>query len=177
MKTTRYILLCILLSGILSGITGCKTTEANYKAAYDAAKAKRDADNADISLPMGVNPGNRNTPAMTTVAEGIAFPMATEFIRNEDKSISGRDDIDRYTVVVGGFKQVFNARALAKRLKREGEPEPLIFQNSPGLFFVGTLTTRLPAEALQELRRIETDTTIHTATPFPYVIRAAHHAR
>lgn len=165
---------CGAVLALLLPLVACKTTEANYRAAYEAARAKKDADNQDL-MPSGMRLTNYAEPSEVTV-DSVTFPMATEYIRNEDKTIAGRDSVQRYTVVVGAFKQVFNARMLAKRLSGSA-PEVIVFQNGPGMYMVGTMTTPSAREARAELTRVQTDTSVHPAEPFPYVVRAAHHAR
>lgn len=176
MKLIRTIALAAGCIWLLSA-TGCKTTESNYRSAYETARAKRDADAADMNVPQGMKLSNSATPAMTKIGTGISFPMATEFIRDDDKTVAGRDDLQRYTVVIAAFKQVFNAKALADRLKKGGIAEPLVFRNGPGMYFVGTMTTMQPAEAKAGLERVMSDSTIHCTEPFPYILRAAHLAR
>ena len=108
------VFLFIMILSVLA--PGCKPTERNYKAAYDAALAKRQANvDADLDIPQeGLivegQPVHRNVEGtdvlilvapLSAVDEGSVAPKA-------------------YNVVAGSFRMPVNALDQARTLRGEG---------------------------------------------------------
>ena len=86
----------------------CKTTEANYKAAYEAAKIQQ-RQSADIDSTIYGKVRRQGTMMQLSVGQDT-LPIRTEAIGYTDGGGASRETVRKYNIVVGQFKQVFNAR-------------------------------------------------------------------
>ena len=107
----------ILLTTII--FAGCKTTEKNYRSAYDVAiqkKAREDSLLADRRAEMGL--GNlivEDDPDGAKITR-----IADRDVRALHISIAKADSVHRYAPAVAAFKMPANASAYATDLRNEG---------------------------------------------------------
>lgn len=111
MKKTLYLAIVAVLVSMLA--TSCKTSEENYKAAYDIAARKQiGGAGRDVS---GFIEREKRLSEYTRI-NGDTVRVLTQQVR----MIDGDDaDVDNFGVVVGDFKQVFNARSFRERINAE----------------------------------------------------------
>ena len=151
---------------------GCKTTEANYRAAYDKAVAGR---NDNIALDSTVyGKVRREMRSSFLVAAGDSVPMRTLFVsptpdEDDNKTTLG----GRYGIAVGQFKTLFNARSLCDRLHEAGYPAASIVNTSEPYYYVIASWTDDAAEAATALRRIERKQPVAMREPLPFVLSPA----
>lgn len=152
---------CALAAGCV--FTGCKTTEANYSAAYEIARQKRDA-----GLTAEEVEGMKREAAIAgTVYKGDSIPLKGMYV----KRIEGAE-ARPYTVVVASFKQLFNSRSVMKRLKEGGWEAPVLLQSPRDeVYYVGAQTSASLDSAVSALRRIEKDPPLQMKAPCPFIIR------
>lgn len=129
-RTRNTLYLCIaLLAAVV--LTSCKPTENNYKAAYDAAQAKRekDASDPDIYIPGGqlVREGE---PKEETIEGRKVLVM-----REPLKLIAGQAPLKRYNVAIAYYKMTANAQAHWERIKAD-YPEAVLTQNGKEIYSV-----------------------------------------
>lgn len=111
MKTKTYIIgmACVALF-----LSGCKTTEKNYQQAYEAARAKREAVQAETMLPsQGLY--SDDGPQLRVVNGDTVF---VEKLRLRD--LDGNRPSKKWYLSVGKYKMNTNAKANAENLRREG---------------------------------------------------------
>ncbi len=108
-------------------ITGCK---ANYDATKEAYEKAMEA------------AANRSSITTSTPTDGAITevqPMANHSMAAEERreSVRAIDDakINAYSIVVGSFKQITNARSLRDRLIADGYPA-VVMQNAQGMYRV-----------------------------------------
>ena len=118
-----------LLCLIFTAIAGCKTSEANYRAAYERAVAGRDSTLGIDSTIYG-NVRRQMDTRTATLADGSTVDIYGQHVRMVEGTGAPDATLRRYNVVVGRFKQLFNARSMRNRLAEGG-----IF---PGAFVVKT---------------------------------------
>lgn len=106
-----YLILMLLLAA--AGFTSCHTTEQNYRAAYDKAVQKQR--NGMDSLTLATIAKEKNAP--TAIVGNDSVKLVTEYANPVDCKFS---DVKRYSVVVGTFKQIFNARSMRDRINAAG---------------------------------------------------------
>lgn len=146
----------------------CKTTEANYKAAYEAA-VTRQADVVDVDST--IYGAIRRQASMSKLAVGNdSLPLRTEYIGYSDDDGAPREKVKRYNIVVGQFKQVFNARQMRERLMAGGYPDAMILHTREPLYYVVTQTVATPEEARTALQRVENDKNIVLKAPLPFIL-------
>ena len=154
---------------------GCKTTESNYRQAYETAVAKkRDSSGVDSTIYAKIRNSARTSDLVVT---GDTMPMRTEYIGYTEDGGASRETIGRYNVVVGQFKQVFNARQMRARLQSSGYDSAFIIHTREPLYYVCTQACATPEEAEKAFVRVKADKSIVLRDPLPFILRPAHLAR
>lgn len=159
----------------LSALAGCKTNENNYRQAYEAAVAhNREGSAVDSTVYARI----RNSARTSTLkVDTASYPMRTEYLGYTDEGGSSREHLKRYSVVAGQFKQVFNARAMRKRLMEGGYPGAFIVHTREPLYYVCTATFSSPDSAGAEMKRVLADKALVLRSPLPFVLQPATLAR
>lgn len=159
----------------LSLTTACRPSEKHYRSVYESTLAMRDSIRAVEETIYGKY---RNRVGQTSMSVGKdTLWIATEPI-GYTEGLGGSDStVSRYNIVVGRFKQVFNAKEMRNRLLSHGYPEAMVFQNREPMYYVVARSVKSPVDAISALREVEADTTLHLRDPLPYVLRPAHLAR
>lgn len=107
----------------------CKPTEANYKKAYDAAKAKREAAVREQMLPaQGMQ--SDDGPQLRVV-DGDSIYVSWEILR----TASGKLAPAPWVMAVGVYKMSTNAEANAEALRGEGYGQAVAMKNPDGLWY------------------------------------------
>jgi len=163
----------ILLGALALG--ACKTTQENYQRAYEAAVAKRQ-DNS--GLDSTIYGRVRAQARMSNLTVGTdTLPLRTEVLGYTDGGGASRETLKRYNVVVGRFKQVFNARQMRERLLGAGYDGAMIVHTREPLYYVVAGSVETPAEAMALMTRVKEDKSIVLKEPMPFLLRPAHLAR
>lgn len=161
--------MCAAALGV--SVSGCKTTEANYRSAYETA-LRHQQERQDAGVPEGVE--LRNTGALEpkpVEIDGVTLPMVTAWVLTADKAVAPLDSLGKFTVVVAQFKQVFNASQMKKRLSDNPCYSPLLLKLSDGSYLVGVNTTDDPVVAMREYEKVKADSSVFLKSPFPFVFR------
>lgn len=115
------------------GFVGCKPTEKNYKAAYDAALQKREAAvaaDADLGIPEG---GLQQLDGpQRRVVNGDTVYLLVERIRFFDGE---EHEMHKYNVAVSGYKMKTNCAAQVSDLFTKGY-KAFGARNAEGTFYV-----------------------------------------
>jgi cell division protein FtsN len=113
----------ILIMTVVCGIVllgSCKSKSSAYKTAYEQAKA------------------NDKTVAYEDDADEVATgeEVSYESVRQESvRPVSGENELKRFSVVIGSFKNKTNAYSLKERMVNEGY-KPVIAENDFGMLRV-----------------------------------------
>lgn len=167
---TKIILFAMLT---LIVVTGCKTTEANYRAAYETAKERADAGGLDSTVYALMRREAR--PGMLKVGNDT-LPLTTQYVKST--AIDGEDKpLDRYNIVVAQFKQLFNAKSMVRRLKGAGYADASIAETREPLYYVIASSHGDAASALRGLEAIKSQPPLPLRDPFPWVLQPASFAR
>lgn len=161
MKKILFPIAALLILG--SAFTACKTTEANYAAAYQIAKDKKDA-----ALTAEELDGIKREEAIPkTLYRGDSIPLKGMYV----KCIEGAP-LQRYTVVAATFRQIFNSRSVLSRLKESGEwTSPILLQDPRDQrYYVGAFTTSSLDSAVTALRSLQYSSPVHLASPCPFIL-------
>jgi len=113
MKVIKY--LCV--AALAFSFIACKPTEKNYREAYDAAKAKREAAEAEKMIPASGLLSD-DGPSMRIV-EGDTLFVSNDRLRAV-KTDSMHKAPAAYNVAVGVYRMSTNAEASAADLRKEG---------------------------------------------------------
>ena len=138
---TRFLLaaacLCIL------GLTGCKSNQEAYNAAYERAKAKQDAIETEKAAQQ---------PTETIeVVERSGVKEASESL--EIIGENGSQGV--YGVVVGSFINRTNADNLMKRMQENGYPNTVLGQNEKLMFRVIVAFCGTKAQAQETVAKLK----------------------
>ncbi len=161
--------ICLISAVVLFIFASCKTSEVNYRAAYDIAKQKSmegvDADTYEKmqqeSMPKKVVSGG-DTLRMMRASVNVA-----KYEGNEDVALK------RYNVVVAQFKQIFNAKAMMGRLKNQGY-NAIVLQNPDLLYYVVAGSLDNKGEAVELIKKLTNDESIVLREPYPCILEPLH---
>lgn len=171
MKTKNIIIIAAGVS--LLALGGCKTTEANYKAAYEIAKQKQVENmggDTSAKLEQFALPKERSI-------DGVKLDMRTEAIGFPADGGASRSVIKRYNVVVGQFRQIFNARQMRERLMNNGYEGACIVSTRNQVYYVIAVSCTTPKEASEAVDALKSDSRITLRDPLPFVLEPSYLAR
>lgn len=115
---------------IMTCATSCKSSEANYRVAYEKAKANMiERDGVDAETYARIVAEKKSN---TAVVAGDSLRLITDRVNIVDDEPA---TMKPYGVVVGEYKQLFNARSFRDRLKKEGLPAYVVM-NGERMYFV-----------------------------------------
>lgn len=160
----KYFLFLIILAVFAS----CKTTEANYRKAYEIAKEKQQRNSAEI--PEGITLNKYDQPKLTVI-DGDTLMLLTDYSTFIKDGGLTRQNLKKYNIVVGQFKQLFNARQMMQRLKESGYPEAGIILNRQKDYLVVAMSVSAVDEAIKSIDKVNSDSTLVMRTPLPYVFQ------
>ncbi len=166
-------LIMLIAASALMCVTACKTTEANYKAAYETARQKK-YDTGDSLTTSGLKNADLPRP--------MAFGSDTLMVRTEPVAQSKTEGakvsaLCKYCVVTAKFRQLFNARSMCDRLLQLGYAGAMVVHNRTQQYYVVARSTDLPSEARATVEKLRADTALSLKEPFPYVLRPAQLVR
>lgn len=143
----------------------CKTTEENYRNAYEVAKAKQTE-----GLTADEIAGLQREEAMPrTVYNGDSIPLKGMYVKHIEGGVDNK--ALRYNVIVASFRQQFNARSLMTRLRDNGYPDAVLLADKDGRYYIGTLTTASLDSAVSVLHSLSESSPVALRTPYPYILQ------
>ncbi len=160
----KKILTLIAIATVL--LTGCKTTEENYRKSYEAtiANAKeKDMDGLDSETYNKVIAAQR--PKAVSV-KGDNVPITTGYavmFKGDNK------DLKKYNVVVGAMRQQFNAKAFCNRLKEEAGCNAYIMTDRDHNYFVVAAAYNNLEMAAEYLKNIKSHIKFKLPIDEPYI--------
>lgn len=167
----RHILTILALCGLALGyFTSCKTSEANYRQAYERAIAGREASQA---VDSGVYGAVRRELNMRTdrLPDGREVQLYTQRVRVTDDGGGIAENLHRYNVVVGRFKQIFNARSLRNRLVDAGYPAAFVVETAEPYYYIVLSSHDALDEAVAAMEAFP-DGVIAMKEPLPFILDA-----
>lgn len=133
--TSKAPLIALVL--VFAGLASCRTTEANYRAAYEATKSARAAaDGAEDDLDENTRrllAADQKHRQSKHVVGTDTLQVVTLFGKLEEGAV---DRLPQYAVVANAFSQVFNAKALCKRLQEAGFSGAFIMRTATPDYYV-----------------------------------------
>lgn len=169
---TYKILPVVAIIATLLTFTSCKTSEANYKAAYETAKARQQGTSPTEGTIYNRFRDRAETSAVVSQT-GDTVAIRVEAIGFPADGGATRDDMLKYNVVTGGFKQIFNAKAMRDRLIGLGY-KAFIVNTAEPLYYVVAATAPTVEEISVELKKVGDDKSLMLRSPYPYVLQPKH---
>lgn len=160
---------CTLLAIALAAIamSSCKTTEANYRAAYEKVVADRNGDDDDLGV-YGKLRKQINTVEVIAGSDTIPVKMIHVSVTT-DKGEAARP-MRRYCVAVGQFKQRFNAMSLKERLVAQGYADAFVVATSEPYYYVVASDHDSAADASEALAEFERTAPVAMRDPLPFIL-------
>lgn len=166
MKHTIHPLL--YLSAIISlimSISSCRTTEANYRTAYNRAiDGRRDSSIIDNTI---YDSFRRKAINQTKIVGNDTIDIKRDRVKLQD-SPTGTPLQSSYAVVAQ-FKQLFNARSMRDRLKSAGYNDAVLLVTPEPLYYVALGGGDSPA-AVTLLKQFSSTPVIATKDPYPLIL-------
>lgn len=146
----------------------CKTTQANMYDAYAKAIEGEKAREAEDNEIIGKKQEMGHQSVMLGNGDSIDVTSKYLFVTKDGGGI--RENIRRYCVVVGQFKQLFNAKSMRERLADDGYPVCFVAESSEPYYYVIVRGYDSINEAAEMLHKVEKDKTFKFKKPLPFII-------
>lgn len=167
MKTFLKIVLAVAAAGTM--MVSCKTSEANYRAAYEKAVAGRDSLTA---LDQTIYGAHRRSMGSREMAVGTdTVEVKVQRVRVTEGGGGIREWLKPYSVVVGQFKQLFNAKSMRERLADSGYPRAFVVETGEPYYFVVLSSHPTAEEAVEALKAIPADFPVAMKAPLPFILK------
>lgn len=165
MKTRKTLTLAAIATITAASLVACKTTEENYRSAYETAKAKQTE-----GLTSDEIEGMKREEAMPkTVYNGDSIPLRGMYVKYVEGGVDNK--ALRYNVIVASFRQKFNARSLMTRLRDNGYPHAVLLSDKDERYYIGTLTTASLDTAVTALHALSESSPVNLRAPYPYILQ------
>lgn len=160
----KILFIAVAIAAAIS-FNSCKTNEKNYKAAYDIAVNKKKAMDGVDSVTYGKILAEKKQA--TAIVAGDSVRLVTEYVNMVDDSPSL---MKKYNVVVGEYKQIFNARSFRDRLKAEKKPAYVVM-DAKHMYFVVVEGFDTSAEAAEYLKNIRKTVKMRIPIENPWILK------
>lgn len=158
----------IILAASLA--TSCKTTEKNYRTAYQRTIAA-DNDSDRTQFDQTIYGRYRRDMRMTPVIIGNdTLDVRAQRITLTTECGGINENIKEYLVVAGEFKQLFNARSMCERLRLNGYPGAFVVQNAEPYYFVITQGYHTAAQAHDAIDKIKSQPPFRLRQGMPWIL-------
>ncbi len=154
---------------------GCKTNQANMNDAYTKAIEGR-ADDLGLEATVYGKERKQMTHGTMTV-NGAEVPVSSQWVRVTKDGGGINESLKHYNVVVGQFKQIFNARSMRERLVDSGYPGAFIVETSEPYYFVVAASFENASDAVEMLNHAKADETLKMKEPLPFILEPARYRR
>lgn len=153
---------------LAAAASSCRTNEANYREAYTAVREKADADDGiEGTIYEKIR---KEAVGGRTIVGGAAIPTTTVAVAAV-AGVSTAADVGPYNVAVAQFRQSFNARSLAQRLRAAGYAGATVVATAEPLYYVIAAPAATADEAAALFAAVAADTAVYTRPPYPLLLR------
>ncbi len=163
------ILAITALAAIL--IPSCKTTEKNYRTAYERTITAQDTTHLAFDQTI-YGRYRRDMRVSESVIGGdtVATRIQRVYITPGD---SVPNKLKAYNLVVGQFKQLFNANSMRQRLRDKGYTGAFVAQTAEPYYYVVAQDYDDQSQAAAALKRIRANPPFRLRDPLPFLLRPA----
>lgn len=144
---------------------GCKTTEENYRAAYEKALAKQNEGLTGEELS-----GFAREEAMPkSVWRGDSIPLRAVYANTVAESDTTKA-AERFNIILASFSQKFNAASAIARIRQAGWREAHLLIDKDKRYYVSAISTASLDSAVYYLNEIKSQPPIAIRPPYPYIL-------
>lgn len=162
-------LLVPLLVGIFV-LAGCKTTEKNYREAYERAVASNDRGVTEFDETIYSRYRNEMKEQTVTMGNGKTINTKSARLRVTEDGGGIPEWYKKYNVVVAEFKQKLNANSLRKRFAEGGYPRAFLVENGEPYYYVIVASSDNPIELSAIADSVQVDSPVPLKEGFPYIL-------
>lgn len=164
MKNYTYL---ITAAAMLLLMGACRTTEANYRAAYEQAVAGKEShDPLEGTIYEEIR--NRAT-THNYIVKGDTLSVKRERVKLSDVPTPA-PQLQKAYVVVAQFKQLFNARSLRDRLKAQGYPDATLLETAEPLYYIAIAGGNDLAQLQTTLNDYRERKPLPVKAPYPLIL-------
>ena len=161
----------MVLAVALGAVTGCKTTEANYRQAYEKAIAGReDGLQIDSTIYGSVRRDMRQRSVVGK--DGRAIIVKNQLVKVTPDGGGIPENLREFNIVVGQFKQLFNAKSMRNRLVDNGYPEAFVVQTAEPYYYVVLASRADVADTHEILAAFMKRQAVPVKSPCPFILQA-----
>ena len=162
----------VLLFGILACtlvFTGCKTTEANYRKAYEKAVADNDrgVTEFDKTIYSRIRSQMRDL-SYTLDGRDVTTRLMRVKVTPDGGGIP--EWLRKYSVVVAEFKQLFNAKSMRSRLVDAGYSRTFLVENGEPYYYIVLDSTNDLLQAVELADSVAASFPLPLKEGFPYIL-------
>lgn len=171
MRKSVYLIFAFTVILSLCAIS-CKTTEKNYREAYDRAIAAADTNRRSFNETVygSVRQQMRHS---AMVVQGDTMEIRSQRVRVTEGGGGINESIKPFMIVVGEFKQMFNARSMRERLLGLGYPGAFVVETGEPYYFVVAKACDNAEQALEALNAVRKKPPFRLRDGLPFVLSPA----
>ena len=150
-------------------IPSCKTTEKNYRTAYERTMTAQDTTHLEFEQTI-YGRYRRDVRVSESIVGGdtVATRIQRVFITPGD---SVPNMLKSYNLVVGQFKQLFNAKSMRQRLCDKGYTGAFVVQTAEPYYYVVAQDHDDQSQAAAALKRMRANPPFRLRDPLPFLLR------
>lgn len=161
----------ILVSALfVPALFSCKTTEANYRAAYEKTVESKVAEGEDKTDIFSAN--RRAMTKASVLTQDGTVEVRRGRVRLTAGTATSPELFKPFCVVAGQFKQLFNAKSLRDRLVEAGYPDTFVIETSEPYYYIVAQSFDNAATASEALRAIKAKAPVPMKEPLPFILEA-----
>lgn len=169
----KHILPITILTLALA-ITSCKTTEKNYRTAYERTIAT-DNDSTRVSFDQTIYGRQRQDLRHTPmIVAGDTLDVRSQRVTLTAECGGIPENIKPYMIVAGEFKQLFNARSMCERLKDNGYPGAIVVNTAEPYYFVIANGFHDIAQAKEAIHKIQQAPPFRLKKGLPWILNPVY---
>lgn len=159
-----------ILAAVVSAVilTACGTNEENYRKAYEKAKS---TDTGGVENTI-YNRIRQQAEVERYEIDGDTVTVIREYVSPAKSAGFKEQQMKRYNVVVGRFKQLFHAKSLCSRMAAGGYPDAIIIETAEPLYYVVALSSPTIRPAISAADTLRITSPVKLAPDFPFILRA-----
>lgn len=167
----KYTVAAIALACVLPLLSsGCKTTEENYRAAYEKTIEARKEQTALDSTVYGAERRRMQSNVISTSDGPVEVRAMLVKVTEGGGGIP--ENLKRFNVVAGQFKQQFNALSLRDRLVDKGYPGAFVVQTAEPYYYIVAGSYIDAAEAAKAMEALKKAQPVAMKEPCPFILDA-----
>lgn len=161
----------VLVTAAIALLGGsCKTSEENYRAAYERAVAARNDSEPIDSTVYGRM--RKELDVRTIDSPAGPIEVRTQMVRPASDGGGLPEQFKRYNAVAGRFKQLFNAVSLRDRIADQGYPAAIVVETAEPYYYVVAASFADIDRAAQAVAKLKKQSPAWLKEPCPYILDA-----